>query len=90
MKDVLNSIVVYDDGVSLTNAQRTLLNQPLKGSTRLRPTPNAKVSYIAGSGQPNKADAITLPGGATVPNPFIGSDPAIQGDELGSWDTLTL
>ena len=88
-KDVLNAIVVVDDGVSLTNAQRTLLNQPLPGFYKAAATPNAKVSYIAGSGQPNKADAIYLPGGALVSNPFIGSSLAIQGDELGSWDTLT-
>ncbi len=93
---MLNAIVVVDDGISLTNAQRTLLNQPLPGfsrrstRTRIRPRRTPRVSYIAGSGQANKLDSITLPGGTIVSNPFVGSTPVSNdGDDLGSWDTLS-
>jgi hypothetical protein len=61
LANVLNSIVVYDDGLALNNAQRAF-TQGIAGFYQPAATPNAKISYIVGSGQPDKGDAIVLPG----------------------------
>ena len=79
--NVLNSIVVYDDGLSLNNSQQ-LLVQPMRGHYKAAAVPNARISYIVGSGQADKGDAIVAPGGGYVVNPFVGANgPA--------WDTFT-
>ena len=79
--NVLNSIVVYDDGLSLNNSQPVLV-QPMQGHYKAAAVPNARISYIVGSGQLAKGDAIVLPGGGTVVNPFVGADGP-------DWDTFT-
>ena len=58
---MLNSIVVYDDGLSLNNSQPAF-TQPIAGFYQPAATPNASISYIVGSGQPAKGDRIVLPG----------------------------
>ncbi|HTM32569.1 MAG TPA: hypothetical protein VL263_14760, partial [Vicinamibacterales bacterium] len=82
LANVLNSIVVYDDGLALNNSQRAF-TQGIAGFYQPAATPNAKISYIVGSGQPDKGDAIILPGtNGTVMNPIAGTDGP-------SWDSLT-
>lgn len=77
----LASIVLYDDGVTLSNTQRTL-NQTIAGFYQATATPNARISYLVGSGQADKSDYVVVPGGSTYPDVFSGSDDA-------QWDTLT-
>ncbi len=60
-KNVLNSIVIYDDGVSLGNSQQSV-TQIIKGFYQPSATPNARISYIVGSGDPAKREDLTLPG----------------------------
>jgi hypothetical protein len=79
--NVLSAIVIYDDGLSLNNAQPTLV-QPMQGHYKAAAVPNARLSYIVGSALPDKGDAIVAPGGGTVVNPFVGADGP-------SWDTFT-
>jgi hypothetical protein len=76
----LSAIVVYDDGVTLGNAQRTL-TQPIAGFYQPAAVPNASISYIVGSGDPAKNEAISYPGGSVM-NPFSGSSSP-------AWDNLT-
>ena len=82
--NVLSSIVVYDDGLSLNNSQPAF-TQPMAGFYQPAAVPDARITYIIGSGQPDKGDLIVLPGAnGTVINPVVGGTLANPG-----WDTLT-
>ncbi|MDH4066287.1 MAG: hypothetical protein OEW19_17935, partial [Acidobacteriota bacterium] len=78
----LSAVVLYDEGVTLANAQRTLV-QPMQGFYQASATPNARISYIVGSGQAAKNDYVVVPGAAgAYENVFAATD-----DD--NWDTLT-
>jgi hypothetical protein len=79
--NVLNSIVIYDDGVTLGNTQNSL-TQVIKGFYQPSSSPNATISYIVGSGQSAKREDVTLPDGVVKLDEFSGS-------ELPQWDTRT-
>ncbi len=75
----LSAFVVYDGSYTIDNSNLTL-SQTIKGFYQPSTVPEAKISYIVGSGQANKNENLLLPGGLLVASPF--------GSYAGeSWDT---
>ena len=75
-----NAIVLYDGGLTIDNTNKTY-GLTIKGFYQPRTTA-AKISYVVGSGQPNKSENLYFNGGDLVTNPFGANAGA-------SWDTLT-
>ncbi len=77
----LNGIVVYDGG-STVDAGNPTMSQVVRGFYQPSAAPQAKISYVVGSGRSNKNEQVFLDGGLFLTNPFGGFDGA-------SWDTVT-
>ena len=77
----LNAIVMYDGGFTVDNSNRTMF-QTIRGFYQPAPSPQAKITYIVGSGQANKNENVLVNGSPFLSNPFGGFDGA-------SWDTVT-
>ena len=77
----LRGIVIYDDGFTVDNANRTM-TQVIKGFYQPSASPSAKITYIAGSGQANKNEILRFGENILSTNPFSGSSGA-------NWDTVT-
>jgi hypothetical protein len=85
----LNSIVLYDGAVAPNNTSSTF-TQPIVGFYQAAASPMAKITHIAGNGQPNKGESVSL-NGVTLPNlyPNISTIAAFPGIYNGSWDNPT-
>ena len=81
--NVLNSIVVYDDGLSLNNSQ-PVFTQPMGGFYQPATQHNAKISYIVGSGQAAKGERIVLPGQVRWRAQPSSTPSAVQTDRAGT------
>lgn len=77
----LRGIVMYDDGFTVDNANRTM-TQVLRGFYQPSSTPNASLTYIAGSGQPNKNEILRIGDTVVSTNPFSASSGS-------AWDTVS-
>src|SRR5688572_28386422 len=67
----LSAIVLYDGSFTVNNAT-PVLSQTIKGFYQPAVSnPNAKVSYIAGSGQANKTENLLFDGNLLAVNPFV-------------------
>ena len=76
----LTAVVFYDGSFTINNQNQTLA-QTMEGHYEPADTPNARMTFIAGSAQANKAETLTVNGGTPEVNAFTGSDGA-------SWDTF--
>ncbi len=79
----LSAVVIYDGSHTIDNSSSTL-SQTLKGFYQPATTnPNARITYIGGSGQANKNENLFFDGNLLLPaNPFGGT-------AGNGWDNLT-
>ena len=77
----LNAIVVYNGGSTVDSTNPTM-SQVVRGFYQPSGSPQAKISYIVGSGRPNKNEQVFLGGSLFLTNPFGAFDGA-------AWDTVT-
>ncbi len=78
----LSAIVIYDGSYTVDNSSRTM-SQTVKGFYQpALSNPNARITYIVGSGQANKNENLLLDGSLLAVSPFGGT----SGE---SWDNRT-
>jgi hypothetical protein len=76
-----NAVVIYDGSFTIDNANPTLTQQ-IEGHYDPAATPDASVTFIAGSGQANKNEIVTFNSSQLGNNPFASTAGA-------AWDNPT-
>ena len=81
----LRSVVIYDGAFTGVASRSASLNQTMGGFYQSGVSPAAKMTYVAGGGEPNFHETLTVNG--NIP-PGVDSDPLV-GAQGANWDNYT-